>query len=32
MKSCSRCGGALGVVDWFVVVEDGDNVDNEGDG
>jgi hypothetical protein len=25
-------GGALDIVDWFVIVEYGNNVDNEGEG
>ena len=31
-KAVVGAGGALDVVDWFVVVEDGNNVNNEGEG
>jgi hypothetical protein len=31
-KAVVGAGGALEVVDWFVLVEDGNNVDDEGEG
>ncbi len=31
-KAVVGAGGALDIVNWFVVVEDGDNVDDEGEG